>query len=186
MGHSPTVMAGRSLCASGENGGQRKAWNLLRIGAGWDGRESGGCLQGGPGIGFSSQRPGWCRERGFMASRMGPRRVCLRIFNTKNTKNPRSPTEKSNSALRAKRLKLPEHASGTAKPLLPETFVILRGSFVVSVLRFSNRNGAGDNHCAPSAVPRLLAPQYPYSYNKKTRRLNTPSSPDRHEACLPL
>jgi hypothetical protein len=96
------------------------------------------------------------------------------------------PTEKSNSALRAKRLKLPEHASGTAKPLLPETFVILRGSFVVSVLRFSNRNGAGDNHCAPSAVPRLLAPQYPYSYNKKTRRLNTPSSPDRHEACLPL
>jgi hypothetical protein len=91
-------------------------------------------------------------------ARMGQGRRCLHVFNTENTKDSRSFTEKGNFALRAKRMELPLVRNLTTKPLSPETFVELRGTFVFSVLKCgaTARNDAANGTLAQPPV--LAAP----------------------------
>src|SRR3954454_13124994 len=93
----------------------------------------------------------------------------LPILTTENTKNPWSSTEKSNIALRAKRLNLPDAANETTKSPSPEPPWILR------VLRGENaeanaprtcpdqqRNAARLLYQRPKFLTRLHRPTYSY------------------------
>jgi hypothetical protein len=118
---------------------QRAEQSLVesRGGVGWPERGSVACRNGSGGVCYRNGLAG-VRGAAPVPTGMGRGRVHHRIF---NTEAPRSPTEKSNIALRAKRLNLPDAANETTKSPSPEPPWILR------VLRGENAEANAPRTC---------------------------------------